>query len=43
MVKSRVSLLLLIPPLERKTRGLGRSAKIELQFVEESFGLTRLP
>ena len=42
-MKSRVSLPLLVPPSERKTCGLGQSAKIELQFIEESFGLTRLP
>jgi len=42
-VKLRVSLPLLIPPLERKMPGLGQSAKIEPQFIKESFGLRRLP
>ena len=42
MVKLRISLPLLVPPLEGKTGDLSQSAKIEPQFVEEILVLRML-
>ena len=42
-MKLRISLPLLVPPLEGKTGDLSWSVEIELQFIEEILGLRRLP